>query len=124
MGNLVIITLSLLALLAAIFAPQIVRYLLAAGFSDDPALEQLTIHLMRIMLPSVVIFGVSGLLMGVLNAHQVFLIPALAPSMYSVGIIIGVLFFVPTLGVDGLAWGVLLGRQLAFADPDPGNTQA
>ena len=111
-GNLVTIMLSVLALIAAIFAPQIVRYLLASGFANDPAREQLTIHLLRIMLPSVVLFGVSGLLMGILNSHQVFLVPALAPSMYSIGIIIGVLFFAPTMGVDGLAWGVLLGASL------------
>jgi putative peptidoglycan lipid II flippase len=32
--------------------------------------------------------------------------------MYSIGIIIGVLVFAPTMGVDGLAWGVLLGASL------------
>ena len=111
-GNLVALTLSLLALVAAFFAPQIVRYFLASGFANDPAREQLTIHLLRIMLPSAVLFGLSGLLMSILNAHQSFFIPALAPSMYSIGIIIGVLFFAPTLGVDGLAWGVLLGAGL------------
>jgi putative peptidoglycan lipid II flippase len=111
-GNLVTLILSVVALIAAIFAPQIVRYLLASGFASDPAREQLTIHLLRIMLPSVVLFGLSGLLMGILNSHQMFLVPALAPSMYSIGIIIGVLFLTPTLGVDGLAWGVLLGATL------------
>jgi putative peptidoglycan lipid II flippase len=111
-GNLVALTMSVLALIAALFAPQIVRYFLASGFADDPAREQLTIHLLRIMLPSAVLFGVSGLLMGILNAHQSFFIPALAPSMYSLGIIIGVLFFAPSLGVDGLARGVLLGASL------------
>ncbi len=111
-GNLVTLTLSLLALIATFFAPQIVRYFLVSGFASDPAREQLTIHLLRIMLPSAVLFGLSGLLMGILNSHQVFLVPALAPSLYSIGIIIGVLFFAPTLGVDGLAWGVLLGASL------------
>ncbi len=110
-GNLVALSMSVLALIAAFFAPQIVRYFLASGFADDPAREQLTVHLLRIMLPSAVLFGVSGLLMGILNAHQSFFIPALAPSMYSIGIIIGVLFFAPSMGVDGLAWGVLLGAS-------------
>jgi putative peptidoglycan lipid II flippase len=111
-GNLVALTLSVLAILAGIFAPQIVRYFLASGFNGDPAREQLTVHLLRIMLPSAVLFGLSGLLMGILNAYQVFLIPALATSMLSVGVIIGVLFLAPTLGVDGLAWGVVLGACL------------
>lgn len=111
-GNLAGLTLSIMALVAAIFAPQIVRFFLASGFSGDPAREQLTVHLLRIMLPSAVLFGLSGLLMAILNSHQKFLIPALATSMLSIGIIFGVVFLAPTLGVDGLAWGVLLGAVL------------
>jgi putative peptidoglycan lipid II flippase len=111
-GNLAALLLSVLALLAAIFAPQIVRYFLATGFAGDPAREQLTVHLLRIMLPSAVLFGLSGLLMAILNSHQKFLIPALATSMLSIGIIFGILFFAPSIGVDGLAWGVLLGAAL------------
>ena len=102
-GNLVALTLGVAAIIAGIFAPQIVRYFLASGFAGDPAREQLTVHLLRIMLPSAVLFGLSGLLMSILNANQVFLIPALATSMLSVGIIIGVLFLAPVMGVDGLA---------------------
>jgi len=111
-GNLIIIILSLLGLLAAFFAPQIVRYLLAPGFSSDPYKEALTVNLLRIMLPSAIIFGLSGLVMGVLNSHQKFLIPALAPSMYSLGIIFGLIVLVPQLGIYGLAWGVLIGASL------------
>ena len=37
------------------------------------------------MLPTVVIFGLSGLVMGILNAHQHFWLPAIAPAMYSLG---------------------------------------
>jgi putative peptidoglycan lipid II flippase len=64
------------------------------------------------MLISPAIFGVSGLLMGILNSHQVFLLPALAPSMYWIGMILGVLLFVPGMGIYGLAWGVVLGAAL------------
>jgi len=111
-GNLVTLALSLLAALAAVFAPQIVRYVLAPGFAGQPELFTTTVELLRIQLISAVIFGVSGLVMGILNAHQVFLVPALAPSMYSIGIIIGALVFAPVLGVRGLAWGVVLGASL------------
>ncbi len=61
------------------------------------------------MLPSAAIFAVSGLVMAILNAHQIFFIPALAPSMYQFGLIFGVLVLAPRLGIYGLAWGVLLG---------------
>jgi putative peptidoglycan lipid II flippase len=64
---------------------------------------------MRIMLPSAAIFGVSGLVMGVLNSHQVFLIPALTPAMYRLGMVFGTVVLAPRWGIRGLAWGVLIG---------------
>lgn len=111
-ANLLILTLSSLAALAAVFAPQIVRYALAPGFSSDPALFSLTVNLLRIQLVSAVLFGLGGLIVGILNAHQVFLIPALTPSMYQLGMIFGVLVLAPTMGIYGLAWGVVIGAAL------------
>jgi putative peptidoglycan lipid II flippase len=98
------------ALIAFVFAPQINTYLLVPGFDADAQAQ--TTELMRIMLPTVVIFGASGLLMGILNAHQHFLLPALAPSAYNLGIIGGAVFLSPSMGVHGLAWGTVLGAGL------------
>jgi putative peptidoglycan lipid II flippase len=50
--------------------------------------------------------------MGILNAHQIFLLPALAPTFYWLGMIFGVLFLVPGWGIFGLAWGAVLGSVL------------
>ncbi|HEX7557351.1 MAG TPA: murein biosynthesis integral membrane protein MurJ, partial [Leptolinea sp.] len=111
-ANLVIIILTIVSAVSALFAPQIVRYLLAPGFADEPAKFNLTVQLLQIILPSVVIFGLSGLIMGILNANQIFLFPALAPSMYSAGIIFGVLVLSPHMGIFGLAWGTILGAAL------------
>lgn len=111
-ANWVLLVSTTVSVLAAIFAPQIVRYLLASGFADDPYKFELTVRLLRLMLPSAVIFGLSGLVMGILNSHQVFLAPALAPSMYSLGIIAGILVLSPLLGIFGLAAGVLIGSAL------------
>jgi putative peptidoglycan lipid II flippase len=111
-ANLLIIALSFLAALAAVFAPQIVRYALAPGFSSDPALFSLTVNLLRIQLVSAVIFGLGGLIAGILNSHQIFLVPALTPSMYQLGMIFGVLVLAPGMGIYGLAWGVVIGSFL------------
>jgi len=110
--NLVLIVLTLTAALAAIFAPQVVRYILAPGFAVDPAKEALTITLTRMMLPSAVLFGLSGLVMGILNSNQKFFIPALTPSMYQIGMIFGVTVLTPRIGIYGLAWGVIIGAAL------------
>lgn len=113
--NLILLIVSLAALLAAFLAPQIVRYVLAPGFAADPAKESLAVTLLQVMLPSAVIFAVGGLVMGILNSHRVFFIPALAPSMYQIGMIIGVLVLSPRYGIYGLAWGVLIGAGLHLA---------
>src|SRR5687767_1472247 len=109
LANAVTLLLSLLAVLLAVFAPQVVRYALAPGFSDNPEIFALTISLLRIQLISAVLFGLGGLIAGILNAHQVFLIPALTPAMYQVGIIFGAVFLSPRMGIYGLAWGVVIG---------------
>jgi putative peptidoglycan lipid II flippase len=113
-ANLVLLVLSAASLLAALFARPIVVYLLASGFADDPAQLELTVQLARIMLPSAAIFGLSGLVMGILNSRQVFLIPALTPAMYPLGLSLGAVaaLLVPGLGIQVLAWGVLLGALL------------
>jgi len=109
LARLVTLALSGLAILAALFAPQIVRYALAPGFANNPALFSLTVNLLRIQLISAILFGLGGLVVGVLNAHQTFLIPALTPAMYQLGIIFGTIFLAPKMGVYGLAWGVVIG---------------
>jgi len=58
--------------------------------------------------------------MGVLNTHQSFLLPALAPTMLWTGMIFGVLFFVPDMGIHGLAWGKVLGAGMHFVIQLPG----
>jgi len=102
--------LTLTAVLGAWVAPRLVERVVAPGF--DPATAALTARLMRVMLISSVIFGLSGVIMGALNAHQHFLLPAIAPLTYNLAIIGGALFLAPSWGVMGLAVGVVLG--LAF----------
>jgi len=108
-ANLILVLTSLLAGLTALFAGPIVQNVLGAGFSPDK--QALTISLLRIQTISIVFFGLSGLAVGVLNSHQKFLMPALAPAMYQLGQIFGVLVLAPGMGIHGLAWGVVLGSM-------------
>jgi putative peptidoglycan lipid II flippase len=71
------------------------------------------------MLPSAVIFGLSGLVMGILNSHQKFFIPALTPALYRLGMIFGVVFLSPNMGIFGLAWGVVIGAALHLVSQLP-----
>lgn len=108
--NLALILITALAALLAIFAPQVVAATVARGFA--PADQALTASLMRWMLITPIVFGVSGIVMGILNSHQHFVLPALAPVLYNAAIIAGALFLAPTLGVYGLAAGVVAGAFL------------
>lgn len=75
---------------------------------------------MQIMLVPPIIFGISGVVMGMLYAHQSFWLPGLAPSMYNLGIIFGALVLSPTLGVYGLAIGAIIGALLHLLVQVPG----
>ncbi len=108
--NLICLLLVAFSLLAYLLAPQIVRYILASTFPADQ--QALTASLLRVMLLTPLIFGASGLLMGILNVYQVFLWPALASTMYWLGMIFGVVVLAPRWGVHGLAWGTVIGACL------------
>lgn len=103
---------ALTALLVAVFSGWVTERVLIPD--APPAQQALTADLMRTMLVTVVIFSISGLIMGILNAHQRFLAPALAPSFYNLGLILGTLLLVPSLGIHGLAYGAVLGAVLHF----------
>jgi len=104
--NLVLAVLSACAVLAAVLAPWLVRAM-TPGFSAEE--QALTVQLMRVMLVSPIVFGLSGVVMGILNSYQHFLVPALAPAVYNLCIIGGAALLAPRIGVFGLAAGVVVG---------------
>ena len=83
--NLVFVALAAASAVAAVFAEPIITGVLAPGFSA--AQVAVAVPLLRILLIAPAIFGVSGVIMGILNARQRFLLPALAPVLYNLGII-------------------------------------
>ncbi|NDJ63052.1 MAG: murein biosynthesis integral membrane protein MurJ [Chloroflexi bacterium] len=92
---------ALIAVVIGVFAPLLVPAVLVPG--AHPAEQALTTALTQMMLVTVVIFSVSGLLMGLLNARGIFMLPALAPSMNNLGQIFGALVLtrlITTYGVD------------------------
>jgi len=109
--NLITLILSLAAVLVSVFAFHIIR-LLAPGFLEHPETFELAVDLLRIQSISAVLFGIGGLVIGILNAHQTFFIPQLTAAMYQLGQIFGVLVLGRWIGVYGLAWGVVLGAAL------------
>jgi putative peptidoglycan lipid II flippase len=116
--NLAFLATALVALLMAVFAPWLVEHVIASGFS--PSQQALTAGLMRLILLSTLVFAVSGVVMSVLHAYQHFLLPALAPILYNIGIIAGALFLAPVWGVWGLAVGAVGGSVMHLLVQVPG----
>ena len=87
------------------------------GFSAIKGLFQ---YWMRVILIGTLLFAVSGVVMSALQANQHFFLPALAPIMYNLGILAGVIFLAPTLGVWGAAIGVVVGSLLHLFIQVPG----
>ena len=107
-------------ILIALIAPTLVSGRLGIAPNFPAEIQALTVELMRILLLSTVIFAVSSIITGTLHAHQHFLLPALAPSMYSLGIILGAVYLQPGMGVFSLAWGACIGAILHLLIQIPG----
>ena len=93
--------------------------LVAPGFAEPAELDTL-VRLIRIILPAQLFHVIGGLLSAALQAQDRHVLPAMAPLVYSAGIIIGGLIgaHYPGIGADGFAWGVLAGSALGpFALP-------
>ena len=108
--TLVIAILGSLSLIGAFFADWLASAILVPDF--PPETQLLTAELMRIIFIQTTIFGISGVLSSVLNAHQHFALPALAPLALDIGYVVGLYLFVPALGIHGLAWGTVVGGLL------------
>ena len=94
-------------LISVLFASELVD-LIARGRSDAGFREQV-ISMTRIIIPGQFFFFAGGLLMAVQFAKEKFVIPALAPIFYNVGIILCGVLLAPKIGMEGFSWGVLIG---------------
>ncbi|MBN1178547.1 MAG: murein biosynthesis integral membrane protein MurJ [Anaerolineae bacterium] len=116
--NLLVVALTAAAVAAWVAAPLVVATLLAPGWPADQ--QALTVALMRMMLLAPILFGVSGVVMGILNARQHFVLPALAPSFLNLSLIGATWVLAPRMGVRALAVGYVVGAVLHLSVQLPG----
>lgn len=108
--NLSVLLFLLLSFVFIVFTDPIVA-LMAPGLT--PGEMKLVIPFTRIMLLGQTLPLILGnFLTGILQSHKRFLMPALAPVVYNIGIILGIIFLSPTFGLYGAVWGVVLGAVL------------
>jgi putative peptidoglycan lipid II flippase len=108
------LTTSALVLLGVLGAPLLIGAI-APGFHG--AKRELTIHLVRILFPSIGLLVLSAWCLGILNSHRKFFLSYTAPVVASLAQIVTMVAFryqpQSTLAVT-LAWGSVVGSGLQF----------
>lgn len=109
-------TLLLLVFFPLSFLVFIFSYQLSELITVNFSFEQLRLmsHLMRLMLFSQFFFLLSSFLTSILQVKRRFLLPALSPIVYNLGIIFGIQILSPTFHIYGPAIGVVIGSFLHF----------
>ncbi len=108
-ASLVAVVLAAIVLLLEILAPQ-VAWLLGGGFA--PELQAALSRMIRIIAPAVLVFGLSGVVTGLLYTLRSFTYPAFAAAAFNLGIIVAAPLLAGRLDAYSLAVGVLLGSLL------------
>lgn len=106
-----------LCVLCIVFARPLMTYVLVDF--PDADLTRLSINLFRWFINYILLISVSAVLMGVLNSHYSFYIPAVTPILFSIAVIGSVLFLYKSMGIYSMAVGVILGGilQILFQAP-------
>ena len=94
-----------------IFAESLYR-VIAPGYNAEQV--ETVANLARVLFAAQGFFVVSYALTGLLESLRRFLVPALAPLFYNLGIILGVLVFTPSMGLLAPAIGVVFGACVHF----------
>lgn len=104
-------------LICVLFARQVVDIVISDF--KDPAQIELSAKLLQWFIFYILFISVSAVIMGVLNTHKNFLIPAVTPVLFSICVISCLMLFYKTLGEYSMVLGVLLGgaAQLVFQLP-------
>lgn len=95
-----------LAIILFAYASQLVTTIFP---SFTEAEHEVLSSLFKILLFQPFLLGLSALFGVITQLRQRFIVYAVSPILYNVGIIIGVVYFYPILGLNGLVWGVVAG---------------
>ncbi|MDQ3671341.1 MAG: murein biosynthesis integral membrane protein MurJ [Actinomycetota bacterium] len=121
-STLIWLTLLGLGAVTALFillAPLVLR-----PFGDPGGDFDLAVGLSRVLFPTVVLLGLSGIVVGILNTYNHFALPALAPVAWNVVIILGLVLGIPRVEEENTelylyAGVVVLGTLVLLLLPVP-----
>ena len=108
------IGITVLAAVVYLFVPQLLTLLF-----PNLVVHGELITMTRIMLLQPILLGCSNIFAAIVQVRNRYVLYALSPLLYNLGIIMGVVFLYPLLGIYGLAWGVVLGAFFHVLLPLP-----
>ena len=111
--NTVTLALAGMAVIAFVFAPEIMGVLVQRE-------RALSADLTRIMLLQPIFLGVAAIVTSILQSYHRFVLTALSPLLYNLAVIGGALFFGRSYGVQALAWAVVIGAVAQLIVQLPG----
>ncbi|HET8575254.1 MAG TPA: lipid II flippase MurJ [Candidatus Paceibacterota bacterium] len=94
----------------AFFLMPFLAHIVAPGFEGEA--KHTFVFMARVLLLSPILLGISNLLGSITQLYKKFFVFALSPVLYNAGIIVGLLFFEPKLGLFGVVLGVVLGAAM------------
>lgn len=106
--TLMTVVLGAVVVLCIVFAPQIMPFF-APGYRGDPAMMASIVSMTRLLFPTVLLLAIGGLVSSILNSYEHFTLPAVAPVFWNLIILVAIFVGADRIGIDALAWGVLLG---------------
>ena len=98
--------------IAFLLAPVLIPFV-APGIAEGGGYDDLLL-LTRMLLLQPILLGASNVVAALTQLRHRFFLYAISPLLYNLGIIGGIVFLYPVLGIAGLGWGVLLGALLHF----------
>lgn len=108
----------ILGLITFALADPLMRSVVAPDL--PPEAMELAIQTMRMLLLSPLLLGMGIAAKGILESHLQFTLPALAPVVYNLAIVLAAIFLAPTYGIEGVTFGVLVGAFLHVGIQIPG----
>lgn len=108
--NMGCIVFTVVAIIFFIFSKSIAK-IIAPGFNSEQ-LAELSSFTQIMLIGQVAPLLIGNFLTGILQSYRLFIVPALAPVIYNIGIIGAILFLTPTLGLYAPVWGVIIGAVL------------
>lgn len=105
--NLVILVFLLASLVIFLFARPLTVW--RTGESFTPEQIEIVVKLTKLMLISQLFFAISNFFTGILQSYQRFILPAIAPIVYNLFIVLSLILFYERLGIYAAGVGVILG---------------